>query len=180
MGFSRQEYWSGLPFPSAGESSWPRDRTWVSCIGSWILCGLSDQGSSRQNKWGKRLLQISTDGQILAFFLLSTLSYIWKETFIFWWFYRVTWPLNCRPSSNTLGSHNTSHPQNCFHPPLNLHHHSMLHISHWTCPIFFSCIFCASFFCQDQKSLVVPYSNLYLNSTWIYKKKKKNGLRMNK
>ena len=31
MGFSRQEYWSGLPFPSPG-SSWPRDRTWVSCI----------------------------------------------------------------------------------------------------------------------------------------------------
>ena len=29
---SRQEYWSGLPFPSPGESSWPRDRTWVSCI----------------------------------------------------------------------------------------------------------------------------------------------------
>ena len=30
MGFSRQEYWSGLPFPSVG-SSWPRDRTQVSC-----------------------------------------------------------------------------------------------------------------------------------------------------
>ena len=32
MGFSRQEYWSGLPFPSPGESSRPRDRTQVSCI----------------------------------------------------------------------------------------------------------------------------------------------------
>ena len=30
MGFSRQEYWSGLPFPSPGESSQPRDRTQVS------------------------------------------------------------------------------------------------------------------------------------------------------
>ena len=30
MGFSRQEYWSGLPFPSLGESSRPRDRTRVS------------------------------------------------------------------------------------------------------------------------------------------------------
>ena len=30
MGFSRQEYWSGLPFPSPGGSSQPRDRTWVS------------------------------------------------------------------------------------------------------------------------------------------------------
>ena len=32
MEFSRQEYWSGLPFPSPGESSQTRDGTWVSCI----------------------------------------------------------------------------------------------------------------------------------------------------
>ena len=32
MGFSRQEYWSGLPFPSPGKSSWPRDWTRVSCL----------------------------------------------------------------------------------------------------------------------------------------------------
>ena len=32
MGFSRQEYWSGLPFHSPGESCWPRDRTCVSCV----------------------------------------------------------------------------------------------------------------------------------------------------
>ena len=32
MGFSRQEYWSGLPFPSPGESSQPRDWTQVSRI----------------------------------------------------------------------------------------------------------------------------------------------------
>ena len=31
MGFPRQEFWSGLPFPPAG------DRTHVSCIGTWIL-----------------------------------------------------------------------------------------------------------------------------------------------
>ena len=30
--FSRQEYCSGLPFPSPGESFWPKDRTQVSCI----------------------------------------------------------------------------------------------------------------------------------------------------
>ena len=39
MGFSRQEYWSVLPFPSQG-SSWPRDRTQVShvagrCFNLW-------------------------------------------------------------------------------------------------------------------------------------------------
>ena len=32
MQFSRQEYWNGLPFPPPGESSWPRDRTWVSYL----------------------------------------------------------------------------------------------------------------------------------------------------
>ena len=32
MGFSRQEYWSGLPFPSPGQSSQLRDRTHVSCF----------------------------------------------------------------------------------------------------------------------------------------------------
>ena len=35
MGFSRQEYWSGLPAPPPGESSLPGDQTWshyVSCI----------------------------------------------------------------------------------------------------------------------------------------------------
>ena len=31
LGFSRQEYWSGLPFPSPGDLP-NRDWTWVSCI----------------------------------------------------------------------------------------------------------------------------------------------------
>ena len=32
MGFSRQEDWSGLPFPDPGFFSWPRSWTHVSCI----------------------------------------------------------------------------------------------------------------------------------------------------
>ena len=32
MGFSRQEYWSGLPFPPPGGPSQPRDRTCISCF----------------------------------------------------------------------------------------------------------------------------------------------------
>ena len=32
VGFSRQEYWSGLLFPTPGESSWPRNWTGLSCI----------------------------------------------------------------------------------------------------------------------------------------------------
>ena len=40
MGFSRQEFWSGLPFPSPGDLPWPRDRTPVSrivcrCVTIW-------------------------------------------------------------------------------------------------------------------------------------------------
>ena len=39
MEFSRQEYWSGLPFPSPGIVQ-PRDKTcvsWISCIVRWVL-----------------------------------------------------------------------------------------------------------------------------------------------
>ena len=36
MGFSKQEYFSGLPFPPPGESSWLRDQTHF-CTGRWIL-----------------------------------------------------------------------------------------------------------------------------------------------
>ena len=32
MGFSRQEHWSGLPFPTQGESSWPKAQTLIFCI----------------------------------------------------------------------------------------------------------------------------------------------------
>ena len=35
--FSRQEYWSGLPFPSPGESSQPRDRVQFSCMAGAFL-----------------------------------------------------------------------------------------------------------------------------------------------
>ena len=54
MGFSRWEYWSGLPFPSPGECSWPRDRTQVSCIGGrrfnlWATREFSKPGFS--NMW---------------------------------------------------------------------------------------------------------------------------------
>ena len=31
MGFSRQEYWSGVAMPSSRASSWPRDWTYISC-----------------------------------------------------------------------------------------------------------------------------------------------------
>ena len=41
MGFSRQEYWSGLPCPPPGDFSWPRDRTRISYVyPPWRACSL--------------------------------------------------------------------------------------------------------------------------------------------
>ena len=37
LGFSGQEYWSGLPCPSSRGSSPPRDRIRISCNGRWVL-----------------------------------------------------------------------------------------------------------------------------------------------
>ena len=37
LGFSKQEYWSGLPFPSPGDLFQPGDPTCISCIGGWVL-----------------------------------------------------------------------------------------------------------------------------------------------
>ena len=45
-GFSRQEYWSGLSFPSPGGLPHPgTEAGWVFCIGKQILYHLSHQGS---------------------------------------------------------------------------------------------------------------------------------------
>ena len=46
MGFSRQEYWSGLPCPSPGESSWPKEpRSPASSASQADSLPLSHQGS---------------------------------------------------------------------------------------------------------------------------------------
>ena len=47
MKFSRQEYWSGLPFPPPGHLPDPgiEPTSPVFCIGGWILYQLSHQGS---------------------------------------------------------------------------------------------------------------------------------------
>ena len=49
MGFYRPEYWSGLPFPSPGESSRPRDRTQVSPIAG----GFFTVWATREFPWGR-------------------------------------------------------------------------------------------------------------------------------
>ena len=46
MEFSRQEYWSGWPFPSPGRgSSQPRDWTWVSCIANGFFTIWATKGN---------------------------------------------------------------------------------------------------------------------------------------
>ena len=58
MGLPRQEYWSGLPFPSPGGSSRPREGTQVSCIGRQILYHQRHLGSPWGPKtgWALRIL----------------------------------------------------------------------------------------------------------------------------
>ena len=51
MEFSRQEYWSGLPFPFPGDL--PRDQTQISCIEE-ILYRLSHQGSPEGQLVGQK------------------------------------------------------------------------------------------------------------------------------
>ena len=49
MGFPRQEYWIGLPFPCPGNLPDPGTKSafsYISCIGRWILYQLSYRGSS--------------------------------------------------------------------------------------------------------------------------------------
>ena len=49
-GISRQVYWSGLPFPSSGESSWPRDGIPVSCIAGRSFTVWATREGLRLNK----------------------------------------------------------------------------------------------------------------------------------
>ena len=55
IGFSRREYWSGLPFPSPGDLPDPgtESMSLVCCIGRWVLDQLSHQGSSSRIVWEK-------------------------------------------------------------------------------------------------------------------------------
>ena len=87
MGFPSQEYWSGLPFLSAGDlSSWPRGWTHISCIGGGffttepsgkpciyrILCGI-------YTGWGKSSKQDRNIWAQEKWSAFKILSGIWAE-----------------------------------------------------------------------------------------------------
>ena len=51
MGFSRQKYWRGLPFPLPGDLPWPRNQALASCIGRQILhCWATGEAWLTQDK----------------------------------------------------------------------------------------------------------------------------------
>ena len=71
MGFSRQEYWSGLLFPSPGESFQPRDWTRVSCI-----------AGRRFNLWPTREVRwVQLCGSLSILWHFLSLGLEWKLTF---------------------------------------------------------------------------------------------------
>ena len=78
MEFSRQEYGSGLPFYSAGGSSWPRDRGWGLQYCRQILYHLSHQGSSKPLSTGTLLLQ-PQEATLTAPFPFGSHSLPWRQ-----------------------------------------------------------------------------------------------------
>ena len=76
MGFSRQEYWNGLPFPSPGDLPNPRDQTHVSCIGRLILdhCATweaQDEWRGKKKKKGPAMKLIEMIKESLGIMLFS-------------------------------------------------------------------------------------------------------------
>ena len=58
LGFSKQEYWSGLPCPPPGDLLWSGDWTCISCIGRWVLYPPSHLGSSMHILWHIQILSL--------------------------------------------------------------------------------------------------------------------------
>ena len=78
MEFSRQEYWSELPFPIPGDLPSPRIEpmsiTWVSCIGRWILYHCTTwEAPHIALKTRQKLLQLSWE--VLINLLYSPLDF---------------------------------------------------------------------------------------------------------
>ena len=75
LGFSKQEYWSGLPFPSPGESSQARARTQVSCIAGGCFTIWATREAHLRVNWVQSCSSLS----ILCHCL--SLGLEWKLTF---------------------------------------------------------------------------------------------------
>ena len=68
MGFSTQEYLSGLPFPSPGDrSSWPRDWTWASRTASRLFTDWATRQDDLQSIYNNRCTSWSVANHITTF-----------------------------------------------------------------------------------------------------------------
>ena len=109
IGFSQQEYWSGLSFPPPGESSWPRDQKHISCVSSisrqifhhWAIWNW-EQYLLKLIVFWKELL---TEGS-LPILPCTQPHLLWIKPGLWcgwWWFiYLAPWSLQFQFSSPTL------------------------------------------------------------------------------
>ena len=89
MGLTRQEYWSGQPCPFSRGSSWPKNGTWVSCIGSWILYCLSHQVKPLLSK--RLWLRVTFQRSWYANHGIYSITWHWMD---------IPSPLKCTSSRN--------------------------------------------------------------------------------
>ena len=91
MGFSRQEYWSGLPVFSPGESSRPRNQTRISCIAGGFLTSWATIAFLTHVRWYLTavFIFISMMSMLLSIFSFVYWSFVvhllWK-TYVFRFF----------------------------------------------------------------------------------------------
>ena len=100
MGFSRQEYWSGLPCPPPGASSWPRDWTCISCTASRFFTHWATQ---------EACFTYRTKGQMLFVYLMLFFKQSGKYVMRWVWASQI-----CIKVPHKWGwqvMHSLSHPQ---------------------------------------------------------------------
>ena len=102
MGFSRQEYWSGLPCTPPGESSWPRNQTHVSYT---FYIGLSLAPPGKLPSW-RNMGPTQMRGKARTCgSLLRTCGQIVPQATITWDFWKLVWlaeEFSRRPESRQI------------------------------------------------------------------------------
>ena len=91
LGFPRQGYWNGFPFPPPGNLPNPGIKPFVSCFGRWIIYLLSHLGSPRGSCWlviilHQGLVNLFLKGQVVN--ILGTSGHMMSVTVIqlwLWW-----------------------------------------------------------------------------------------------
>ena len=68
MGFSRQEYWSGLPFLPPRESDQPRDRTSLSCLAAGFFTTEPPGNPAEAQALLSTLVSENVECNVLVFF----------------------------------------------------------------------------------------------------------------